>query len=323
MFFCFFVWFDGVLGLFENIIERMAGEGALIMSLWLLDVRCDNYLRFDLKCKTKMFRLMDSPSNHSNMQENIHLAPEAPRQRNGCTYEQKAIKAKTTQNMQENGKKSLSTNLFLFNLSPQVSKDIIPLRKVAPQSIDLFGNSLDIFPKTFQVLSFLGSAHAFSQLPEFTLLVLQQLERFLLDQNPIGSTVISRLIPLTMGSFIGRLQLAFRLCQLPPQANLFPFLVLDGVAKVCALWCIRGFSSGAQTAKVRVSELCLSACWGFGVTICTPFLCRTNVVKLVVDLIVFERGSKGCGNSAGDAEAFMSVVQDVQECEGGVLVDFR
>ena len=45
-----------------------------------------------------MFRLMDSLPNHSNMQ-NIHLAPEAPRQRNGCTYEQKAIKAKTTHNM--------------------------------------------------------------------------------------------------------------------------------------------------------------------------------------------------------------------------------
>ena len=76
---------------------------------------------------------------------------------------------------------------------------------MAPQSIDLFGNCLDIFRKTFQILSFLGSAHALPQLPEFTFLVFQQLESFLLDQNPVGSTVISGLVPLTMSGFIGRL----------------------------------------------------------------------------------------------------------------------
>lgn len=42
---------------------------------------------------------------------------------------------------------------------------------------------------------------------------------------------------------------------------------------------------------------------------------------MVVDLIAFEGGAQGRGDAAGDTEAFVAVVEDVEEGEGGVFVD--
>lgn len=45
------------------------------------------------------------------------------------------------------------------------------------------------------------------------------------------------------------------------------------------------------------------------------------VVDLVVDLVAFEAGAEGGGYRAWDPEAFVPVVEDVEEGEGGVFGD--
>jgi len=45
------------------------------------------------------------------------------------------------------------------------------------------------------------------------------------------------------------------------------------------------------------------------------------VVYLVIDLVVLERGSKRCGDGSWNPISLMSVVEDVQEGEGGIFVD--
>lgn len=50
-------------------------------------------------------------------------------------------------------------------------------------------------------------------------------------------------------------------------------------------------------------------------------MAATDVVELVVDLVGFERGAEGGGYAAGDAVPLVSVVEDVEEREGGVFVN--
>ena len=47
------------------------------------------------------------------------------------------------------------------------------------------------------------------------------------------------------------------------------------------------------------------------------------VVDLVVDLVAFEGGAEGWRDGAGYAEAFVAVIEDVEEGEGGVFGDGR
>lgn len=129
------------------------------------------------------------------------------------------------------------------------------------------------------------------------------------------------LVPITLGSSGRRLILLLDLRQFPPQTDLLPFLVLDGVAEVGAPWLVSSFASDSKAAQVCISKLGLFAGWGFSVAVRAPSLCRAVVVKLVVDFVVFERGTERGRDGAGDTEAFVAVVQDVQECEGSVLVD--
>lgn len=132
---------------------------------------------------------------------------------------------------------------------------------------------------------------------------------------------MARLVLITLGSFGCRLIFLLNLRQFPPQADLLPFLVLDGVAEVGAPWLVSSFGSNSKAAQVCISELGLFAGWGFSVAMRAPSLRGAVVVELVIDFVVFERGTERSRDGAGDTEAFVAVVQDVQECEGSVLVD--
>ena len=48
---------------------------------------------------------------------------------------------------------------------------------------------------------------------------------------------------------------------------------------------------------------------------------RADAVDLVVDLALFERGAEGRRDGARYPEAFVAVVEDVEESEGGVFSD--
>ena len=96
---------------------------------------------------------------------------------------------------------------------------------------------------------------------------------------------------------------------------------MDGIAEIGTPWLVPGFASDAQAAQVCISELGLLAGWGFSVAVRAPSLRGAVVVELVIDFVVFERGTERSRDGAGDTEAFVAVVQDVQECEGRVLVD--
>jgi hypothetical protein len=52
-----------------------------------------------------------------------------------------------------------------------------------------------------------------------------------------------------------------------------------------------------------------------------PSLCRLHIVDLVVYLVRLEGRAEGGGDCAGDPEAFVAVVEDVEECEGRVVRD--
>lgn len=47
------------------------------------------------------------------------------------------------------------------------------------------------------------------------------------------------------------------------------------------------------------------------------------MVKLVVNLVIFERRTERCGDAAGDAEALMAVVENMQEGKSGVFANCR
>lgn len=191
--------------------------------------------------------------------------------------------------------------------------------------LDLLANGPDILAQALEVLPFLCSARPFAQLAQLTLLVLEHLQGLLLDQGPIRAAVgvAARAQPAAfLGGPIRGLEFGLQLGEFPAQADLLPLLILDGVAEVGALWAVAGLD--AETGEVGVAELGFAAGGGIGVgAVDAPALrgLGADVVELVVDLVVLEGGSQGGWHGAGDPVPFVSVVEDVEEGEGGVFVD--
>lgn len=194
-----------------------------------------------------------------------------------------------------------------------------------PQSLHLFTNCLYILRKPSNVLSILRPASPLSQLAELAFFILQQLESLLLDQSPVWPAIVPGPIPISplLGRLIRRIQLAFYLRELPSQPDLFPFLVLDRVAEIRPLGLVRASASDAQPAQVRVSEFPFPARRRLGVPIYPMSLRGSRVIKLVINLIVLKRRTQRRGDTARETEAFVSVIQDMQECQRSVFVNSR
>lgn len=111
----------------------------------------------------------------------------------------------------------------------------MPLGHMALQPVHLFPNSLDILPKSLQILTILSTASTLTQLPQLSLLILQERKRLLLNENPVGPAIMARAIPSSVGGFIGGAQLLLQLRKLTAQPYLLPLLVLDRVAEICSL----------------------------------------------------------------------------------------
>jgi hypothetical protein len=59
------------------------------------------------------------------------------------------------------------------------------------QALNLIAHSLNILPRTLQVLTILRTAHALSQFTQLPLFIFQQLKRLLLDENPIRTAIVA------------------------------------------------------------------------------------------------------------------------------------
>ena len=85
---------------------------------------------------------------------------------------------------------------------------------------------------------------------------------------------------------------------------------------------VGGFSADTEAREICVAEFCFAAGAGFFIVFCAPPLCRALYsINLVVYFTSFERCSEAWRDVAGDSEAFVAVVEDVEEGKGGVFGD--
>jgi len=108
------------------------------------------------------------------------------------------------------------------------------------------------------------------------------------------------------------------------QTHFLPVAVfVAGAAEVGARGRVAGFPADAEAGEVGVAEFGFAAGGRFSVVFAgCPSLCGgLDAVEGVVDFVFFEARAEAGGDGTRDSVAFVALVEDVEEGEGGVFVN--
>ena len=182
------------------------------------------------------------------------------------------------------------------------------------QPFNLLLHRLQIIAHALQVAARPALPFALLDIAKLLALIIQQLLQFPLDQRGLR-VPLPALFLFNLSLDLGDLLVQFR--QLLLQPDLLPLGIALRRTEIRAS---RLEPAPAEAGEVLIAELGFAPRRGLVVGLGGPAGIAGRV-DLVVDLVALEAGAEGGGDGARDAEAFVPVVEDVEECEAGVLVD--